>query len=98
MTEKKGDGGGWTRGCNLRERRWQDGRSGLCAFSLHVIHISDNLSGMGSSRSSASGGFGGPDGSGESSSVTGSTRRRRTGNLRKGTHVKRQRKTPLSMR
>ena len=83
MIEKKGHGG-----VHLRERRWQDGRSrnrsGLWLCSLHLVHISDNLSGMGSSRSSASGGFGGPDGRGESSSATGRTRRRRTGNLRKG--------------
>ena len=88
MTEKKGHGGGWTTGCHLRERRWRDGRSrnrsGFLLSSLHVVHISDNLSGKGSSRSSASGGFGGPEGSGDSSSATGSTRRRRTGNLRKG--------------
>ena len=49
-----------------------------------MVHICDNVSGKGSSRSSASGGFGGPEGSGDSSSATGSTRRRRTGNLRKG--------------
>ena len=94
MTETKGEGGGglegegWTGGYNLRERRWQDGRSRnkscLCAYCLHVVHFSHNLSGMGSSRSCASCSFGGPDGSGESSSATGCTRRRRTANLRKG--------------